>query len=295
MKGVIMNMLLPIAKKETKIYHYTSIAEVKGICEGEFWATECHFLNDSTEFQIGTEMFLKVMKKHILNEIAFKEFKARLEYEMQRYGMIEKEKNDGFNYYVVSFCTEKDSALMWSAYAGTMGYCMEFDIWELANSFGEDMMFHGNVVYDEKEQENYIEGEFKAREDRISDFLSADGEKIIDNTKLDVFIKEIAPVCLYYNMFFKRKCFEGEKEYRMVFPGIYIKNEVPRKYKPEFREKSGVLIPYMVKRIPNMKCLKSVVLGPQNKMDIAKKGLQWYFESQKMDIAISESSLPLRY
>ena len=61
-------------------------------------------------------MFLKVMKKHILNEIAFKEFKARLEYEMQRYGMIEKEKNDGFNYYVVSFCTEKDSALMWSAY-----------------------------------------------------------------------------------------------------------------------------------------------------------------------------------
>lgn len=116
MKGVIMNMLLPIAKKETIIYHYTSIAGVKGICEGEFWATECHFLNDSTEFQIGTEMFLKVMKKHILNEIAFKEFKARLEYEMQRYGMIEKEKNDGFNYYVVSFCTEKDSALMWSAY-----------------------------------------------------------------------------------------------------------------------------------------------------------------------------------
>ena len=58
-------MGIPILLNGDKLYHYTSAAGVQGILGKEFWITECHFLNDTSEFQVATEVFLEMLKKHI--------------------------------------------------------------------------------------------------------------------------------------------------------------------------------------------------------------------------------------
>lgn len=41
-------IMIPVLSKGDKLYHYTSVAGLKGIVGKEFWITEAHFLNDST-------------------------------------------------------------------------------------------------------------------------------------------------------------------------------------------------------------------------------------------------------
>lgn len=50
-----------------KIYHNSIAAGIKGITGGEFWVTESHFLNDSTEFTIGTDICMEILEKHMRN------------------------------------------------------------------------------------------------------------------------------------------------------------------------------------------------------------------------------------
>ena len=53
---------IPQLNNNDRLFHYTSAAGIKGITDGEFWITESHFLNDSTEFTIGTDICIEIKK-----------------------------------------------------------------------------------------------------------------------------------------------------------------------------------------------------------------------------------------
>ena len=65
MKDTYESFFIPTLEDNESVYHYTSAEALMGICKKEFWVTESHFLNDSTEFQLGTEIVLDVLKDAI--------------------------------------------------------------------------------------------------------------------------------------------------------------------------------------------------------------------------------------
>ncbi len=127
---------VPVLHPGDKIYHYTSAAGLQGICEKEFWVTEHHFLNDSSEFQIATEVFCELLETHISNHTTREKLQNRLRKEMiclDTPGKLGEEIAYSGDY-VISFCLDADSLLMWSEYSEFMGYCMEFDFQKLLDS-----------------------------------------------------------------------------------------------------------------------------------------------------------------
>lgn len=296
------NIYIPVLSPGDKIYHYTSVAGLKGIVGKEFWVTEQHFLNDSTEFQIGTEVFVDVLKKHILNEKVLERFETRLREEMNeiyRMGRLEEELAFSGEY-VISFCLDEDSTLMWSEYSDFMGYCMKFDFQKLLDSFPDRHIFHGKVVYDHEEQLQCIERTFENEIFKYPEFAYASSWEDLNHlkdTEIEDLVQYSSVICDIYNMFFKKSCFAGEYEYRFVFScghdgGKYRKEELVPLH---FRIKDEVLIPYVKKSVSDLDSLEAVLVGPKNKSDIAVKGLEYFFRNEKLDIEVRKSAMPLRY
>ena len=111
------------------------------------------------------------------------------------------------------------------------------------------------------------------------------------------FINHSSIICLLYNMFFKRECFAGEKEYRFIFSCIHdggLCREEDRE-KQYFRIKNQVYIPFVKQRLSSLDSLESVMVGPKNESDIAVKGLEYFFRNEKLDVKVKKSVVPLRY
>lgn len=131
---------IPQLNNNDRLFHYTSAAGIKGITDGEFWITESHFLNDSTEFTIGTDICIEILEKHMRNPRRLLYAKDLLMEQMRKYYREEQEdtvSGSAEGSYVISFCTSGDSLLMWSEYSDFMGYCMEFEYGKLKETFQE--------------------------------------------------------------------------------------------------------------------------------------------------------------
>ena len=292
MKYIDKDFFIPTLDEGEKLYHYTSIEGLHGICKGEFWITEAHFLNDSSEFQIGTEIFLELMREFLTNESTYDLIEEKLlaevnGFETKRIRMT----NPGD--YVISFCLEEDSPLLWSEYSDFMGYCMKFDYKKLLDSFHHNILFHGAVIYDHEEQ-------IRSMKKSLSSIFEMDSRlawnKLNNMNEEDVkrLVSWASIVCMCYNMFFKKSCFKGEKEYRFVFSCAH--NEKEKDYTEQhFRIKGGLLVPYIKKPIDNLNSLESVLVGPKNTSDLAITGLDYFFNNLHLNIEIKKSQMPLRY
>lgn len=292
-----------------KIYHNSIAAGIKGITGGEFWVTESHFLNDSTEFTIGTDICMEILEKHMRNPRRLLYAKDLLMEQMRKYYREEQEvtvSGSAEGSYVISFCTSGDSLLMWSEYSDFMGYCMEFEYGKLKETFQEHCgndctLFDGKVIYDHDEQ-------IKLLEDTIERLLLSDGEDYktihgwddLDSAEeedVKLFVDHISVICLLYNMFFKKECFVQEQEYRMVFLCVHKReHQVPENSIPvEYRIKDEVFIPFIRMKLGDISCLKSVCVGTKNTSDLAVKGLRHYFGSRNLEVHVRKSEIPLRY
>lgn len=285
-----------------KLYHYTSAEGLLGISDGEFWITEGSFLNDSTEFKIASEVFGKILDQKIKNVQIRKKVKQIIADEMKKINSNNGNQSMYSGYYVISFCLEKDSILMWSQYSDFVGYCMEFDYRKLIDSFEGPTfsIFNGKVIYDFEEQKECIE---KTLQIFIFDDMKEypkineweDLIKVVDEDEKNL-VLFISVILSLYNMFFKKKCFEGENEYRIIFSCMHngIGDKEKLSEKQYFRVKNEVLIPFVKKRF-NKESLSAVLVGPKNNSDIVKKGLEYFYRNKEMDIKISKSKVPLRY
>lgn len=296
---------IPVLGAGDKLYHYTSAAGLKGICEGCFWVTERSFLNDTMEFQVGTDVFSEVLDRHMKNQELCQKIKKKVRNEVNRLqtpGLSTKNKIAYSGDYVISFCRDYDSPLMWGAYADYTGYCITFDFEKLIDAFPHNMsLLHGQVVYNHEEQINLIEETLRRNYfewPKGFDYLNSwEDLDRLTLEQVNEWYRFVAVEVCAYNMFFKVPCFEGEHEYRFVFSvghdgGRYKKEQLQKQH---FRIKDEVLIPYVEVPLHSLDAVEKVLVGSKNKSDIAVKGVQYLFRNLKRDIVIEQSPVPLRY
>lgn len=299
-------LLIPVLSPGDKLYHYTSAEGLKGICEGEFWITERSFLNDYTEFQVAKEVFKETLDRHMHNKEKCRLIKDAVSKEVDRLQTPGLKPTDKVAYcgdYVISFSLDGDSPLMWSEYSDFAGYCLAFDFDKLLESFTvkESAIMHGCVVYDPEEQlalmEKAIEHEFinwPKGFDYISSWSDFD---LFSDEDITDFVQFMAVIITGYNMFFKLPCFEGEKEYRLIFSKMHDggRSTPEQRDRQFFRSKDGVLIPFVKEPLKNLKSLEKVMVGAKNKSDIAVKSLRYFLRNLNLDVCVEKSQMPLRY
>lgn len=306
-KTIDDTLLIPEFSKGDKLYHYTSAAGLKGICENGFWITEHGFLNDPMEYKVATEIACEVLGNHMTNKELCAKIQEEIINETERIQSTSLSITDKSAYtgdYIISFCKDCDSPLMWSSYSNYVGYCVQFDAEKLLSNFNDNRNYcflHGEVIYDHRHQiesiEQTIENEFfKITQDY--DYLNTwgDFDKMTESNIKD-WINSFAVILVGYNMFFKLPCFEGEHEYRFVFMaghdgGLYNPN---RLWQQRFRIKDEVLIPYIEVPLQSLDSIEKVLIGSKNKSDIAVKGVKYLFRNLKHDIEVEKSRVPLRF
>lgn len=202
-------LYIPVLEDGDKLYHYTSAAGLQGICEKQFWVTESNFLNDSSEFQIGTRVFCEMLEKHFSSKSNFDKFTKKLRNEVNRIQTPGKlgEKIAYSGDYVISFCLDNDSILMWSEYSDFVGYCMKFDFQKLIDSFSNKYgILHGAVIYDHDEQLRCAEKSFAKfvieNEQDFEYMKSWEDINSLTDAQIDEIVSSSAVICNGYNMFF---------------------------------------------------------------------------------------------
>ncbi len=297
--------LLTVLEEGDTFYHYTSAEGLQGILSGEFWITESHFLNDITEFHVVTDIFVEVINSNIKNETIKEKLKKAVCEEVKSLVNDDITSHEQLGYcsdYVISFCLDKGSILMWSEYSNFCGYSIEFDFDALIHSFLKtDNIIHGKVVYNHEEQislmEQIIEKEiFKFP--YLYEYLNSwdDFNKVTDD-QISEIVSYLEVLVYFYNMFFKKECFSGENEYRFVFSCDHNKEilEDSKKEEQYFRIKDNVLIPFVKKKLSSLDSVNSILIGPKNNSDIAEKGVKHFLRYHKIKAKVEKSEMPLRY
>ena len=299
---------VPLCKKGEKLYHYTTAEGVRGIVENrEFMATKSDFLNDKLEFQYAIEVMERLTKKYIVSESLREEFFSRLKQEINHLGIITPSCDDyechgeGLSFYVVAFSKLQNNALLWAEFTDFKGYCLEFDYVKLVEGFEHRVFLHGTVIYDEEEQMNgllesllscirNLQGEGMAD---LETFFEEDA--VISEESMNKLVAEMSVVVSVYAMFFKKSFFEGEEEYRFIFPPMITELGTA---KPQFRLLDQIFLPYIMVEFDRKQGeipLESVMVGAKNNSDIAVRGVKYFLRSQGADIPVLLSDIPLRY
>ena len=300
---------VPICKKGEKLYHYTTAEGVRGIVENrEFMATKSDFLNDKLEFQYAVEVMEHLTEKYIVHASLRERFFSKLKQEIERLGIITPVcdvggdcHTEGLSFYVVAFSKLQNNALLWAEFTDFKGYCLEFDYMKLVEGFQHRVFLHGTVIYDEEEQMNgllesllsCIRNLQEAGMVDLGGFFEEDA--VISDASLKKLAEEMAVVVSVYTMFFKKGFFEGEEEYRFVFPPVI--NELGMA-KPEFRLLDQLFLPYIMVEFDRKQesiPMESVMVGAKNNSDIAVRGMKYFLRSQGLDIPVLLSDIPLRY
>lgn len=299
---------VPLCKSGQKLYHYTSADGVRGIVENrEFMATKSDFLNDKLEFQYAIEVMEQLTEKYIVNTELRERFFSGLQKEIHELGIINLgcDENacheNSLSFYVVAFSKSQNNALLWAEFTDFKGYCLEFDYMKLVEGFQHRVFLHGTVIYNEEEQMNGMLESFLSclrnlQEEGfgdLADFFEEEAE--ISDASLEKLAKEMAVVVSVYAMFFKKSFFEGEEEYRFIFPPLINELGTAR---PNFRLLDQIFLPYIMvefdreqKEIP----LESVMVGAKNNSDIAVRGMKYFLGSRGLEIPVLLSDIPLRY
>ncbi|WP_163934245.1 DUF2971 domain-containing protein [Paraferrimonas sp. SM1919] len=271
-----------------KLYHYTSAEGLKGIINSEsLWATDCRFLNDSTEFHDGLSFTIEELAKR--NSTLCTELSEYL-------------KSDTSNFlevvtpYITSFCADGDLLSQWRGYSSSSeGYCIEFD-------FSDSDLWCYNVTYSDLIPVIYApDKKIKAINsiiDRIIEiFENAPSEEQSNkNLYLPLLANSFRPLLAS----FKNESFSEEKEIRAIFSLHSVQNE---KYS-EFRISNGAFIPYLIgsfKQATDKQLFKRAqlpitkIILPPSAGETARKGLELFLDSSGYSRKlITSSKIPLR-
>ncbi len=298
------NLRIPVLEDGEKLYHYTSAEGVMGICTEGFYATERGFLNDPSEFQVATDVFCDVLDEHLSDKYLKERITSRIRKEID--DLQDPDLEGRYLYsgdYIISFSLEGDSPLMWSSYSDYKGYCIRFDFNRLEKAFEQDVLhLHGKVIYDYNKQYellvSFIEEQiFNPAKAVFEGVSSWDDLRGLDEGQEKGLLSIISISVSIYNMFFKKKSFEGENEYRFVFMENHeraSKDARPLK-KQQFRVRNDCIIPYVQAGVNIVDAVEEVLVGTKNTTDIATTGLRHFFRNMNKNVDVVRSDISLRY
>lgn len=292
-----------------RIYHYTSPQGLHSILQSSSLRfTDCQFLNDKSEYIY--------IKEPLIN--AYEEIKASLQYDFVSpviaslkdsfETLVLKATQSGASvilnlatkkYYVFCCSTIQDSLGMWNYYVkdgNYQGYNIGFTVKQLLDCFlsiDEPDVFYGRVIYDAREQINFLK-------DLILDTNQELTERVEQYGKPEQFKDEAKNHLLSHlercRLFFKNECFVNEEEYRFIIrlPDDYTTKENGR-ISTGFDTRNGIITPYCQIKINN-NTIDSITLSPMLDRELAEQGLKRCLSSAGYSkIPISLSKVPVRY
>lgn len=291
-----------------ELYHYTNTDGVLGIVKQQehtivLWFTYYKCLNDISEGIDFKNTYNSACEEMLSDsEITDEEFTALTNIEFSDESITAYTNQEGIthlttginDYYICCFCRNGDSLNMWRYYGnGETGYALGFLEQALSKQTKIDHFSSSeekigsfnwyNVVYDDAEKKKLIKNGILKTIKRIRlNPLSCPSLK--SGILLDLWA---------YRFAFKHSCFASEEEVRCVLsiPHEQIDVAGKNKFTIKYREKNGIIIPY-IPIVFSHKALLSIKLSPTATKD-AETSLRYYTDGST--IRIDRSQLPIRF
>lgn len=282
------------------LYHYTTGGALLGMLRDynkdsnpnlTMWATHYNFMNDPTEFVTGEKICNRAINKiekelgipkesKVRNVIAYKEFESIIR-GLNRTMAISVDVPKRISY-LVSFSRKFDCLALWNMYAQNGN--------GISLVFSKEKMIDGHLVLTNCLYEtinpnlyNKIKQEYQSCIDELlkNKINYNDIYKFLSTyfTAKTIYIK--------YGSFIKNRAYKDEKECRLI---------AGRADKTLFREKNGMIIPYVEQKIP-FDCLDSIMVGPTADFERVRESILLFLESKGIkweEDKIKKSKVPYR-
>lgn len=300
------------------VYHYISPNTFeKVISNQELWFTRCDCLNDYEDGEVLGKLCKDCLEELHKSKSIDQEFFDVVSSLKISHSAWRIEKDHAVHLpckpYVCCFSQDEDSLQMWQYYSKVgnyEGYNIGFAPKEMLNV---DTAFFsiGKVVYGESEQVEHIKHIIKQS---FNNYCVDLHERKESNTNKTVLLKRHA-ILLNNELaklacFFKRECFAGEKEIRIVLE-VPIDAEYRDKFwmknknntyptSTKYRIQHAMMIPYIVVNF-NPDSIKSVMIGPvtstkDNSMKKNKEVVEEFLHDRLgRTVPVSTSKIPVRY
>jgi hypothetical protein len=194
------------------LHHYTSAATVEAIVQSRsLWATCIGDQSDKTEISHASELVTELAE-----EVSRSETHAFAIDVLKRLPFYMEERKQWI--YIACFCDDHDSGLHWREYGD---YRLTFHAsWTGApalsmSDFQADCRYQP-VIYDERLQRNAIERALRLIVLAISSNTGGHNQGPWAQAMVDNCARNVAQLLLGVVVGFKRKLFEGEREWRIV-------------------------------------------------------------------------------
>lgn len=259
-------------------YHYCSAAAAMSILQGRMiWHSDIRYMNDASEYEHGKkdiDAHLEMLRSRISPETS----EGKI---INNNNFLNLFKNSAWSgehksyIFISCFSDQSNSLNQWSFYADG-GVCLEFEVDEerkesIFSMEDGQMIQMRKCVYSSEDKKNAIADLF---EYLIGRFLPIQGMfPSQEYPRLMALVRAVA--CS-----FKDKGFSHESEYRNI---IFILKGGLRESEVKFREKNGVLIPYIEKMIDVGKC-KRILVGPHRNQSLIYRGIRdFVFHLQNLE------------
>ena len=284
------------------IFHYTSPEGLIGIVtNSELWFSRFDCMNDALEGKYIIEVYEKTLDslKGTYDD-AFLDQIRNIKPDYHKYfklrnSPVTKTENTE-SYYVVPvnttpficcFSLKEDSLPMWNYYSKFgqyEGYNIGFHVERLKNKLKNVEI--KKCIYDEADQievlRNFIAGSYE----NYSVHMHS-----IEHIRMG-----LAAILSTLGMQFKDKVFEHESEVRMVYWRPDINEQIESEGVPlNYRQKKGIIIPYVKHKIDLKETIESIKIGPLIKADIAEATVKDMMKEKGIVPLISQSNVSIRY
>lgn len=311
-----------IIHNERPQYHYTDINGFIGIMQNrELWATNTKFLNDKNEciecLKLGQEITREYSEACTDNSKDF----------LKHFHKVIQDRIDqgsDQDIYSISFCKEGDLLSQWRGYGKKGGIAIGFDLINCTMQYNEkevlsfynflDRHYYETVDEEKRKKDDFIpdDGEFmiklwkviynKAEQERIlNDLIDIGIETVRQGTLRGITEEELVHDIMhsidYLLPIFKDIGFEEEKEVRYIW-----RDDGSRKI--YFREKNGIIIPYIKCMIRDCNCrelevlpIKDIVVGPQVNQKEVIDGVKMFLQHNGYEYLVDKvrpSEIPYR-
>jgi hypothetical protein len=274
------------------LYHYTDAPGLHGILSNlELWASDCRFLNDTTELDYAREVIVSAMRAvpnpalragHPQHANAddfgrqFKHYKDSLKMNVRQSSA-----------FVACFCEQNDLLSQWRGYGSDHGYCIGFRrsaLEQAAERFlnTDPVPCVRRVEYGPTPTQRAL----GAALDRVE----ADSDLAHPGSKGYALARFLTPLVAAI----KNPAFSEEREWRFICP---FRGEVPGeklRYPIEFRPSGVAIVPYVAVGF-EPHAITSITVGPGSNSELRKIGVRTFLSELGIRADIVDSEVPYRW
>lgn len=261
------------------IYHYTSVAGLKGILSQDsptMRVTDSRYLNDTNEILRGLERAANEISQNLSAKKYEEPIPNTIEF-MEK--IISSIGNSLF--FTASFCKEGDKLAQWVSYCPPSGgYSIGFDRVALEeNARKQDFEIH-DVNYNEEPYK------FIASAANVEQAIDA----VENQVERDMALYNLVPIAAREIAITKDAKFETENEVRLFSKRPSVDFALTGL---DFFEKASILVPFLPFDFPKH-IVKKIIIGPMQHKELALQSLEMFKKIYGYDFSIEFSQVPLR-